>query len=648
MKNLSFYRELRKILLNTPGMRPALLFVFHAVVFTCCYVFAWLVRFDFRIPPSFAAVIRNSLPYVVLLQLVAGAIFGFFKGWWRYVGISDVVRLAAGITTAFLGLVGLWYVTLHTGFRPIAGVSRAVLVIDWAFSLLALFAARVFVRLVKDLTRSEERAETSRVLIIGAGDAGEALAREIQHRPQLGMKLVGYVDDDRAKWRSHIRGIEVRGPISDIPRIADDTSADEALLAIPSASGKRLREIVRDLADAGLKFRTMPGLDQLASGKAQLASLRAVNIDDLLRRDVIEISDAPVRDLFHGRRVVVTGAGGSIGSELAMQIARYSPSELHLFERSELALYQCLQRLEKESAPLRRIARPHLIDCNDAAGLVAQIRPAIVIHAAAHKHVPLGEANPAEYVRNNCLVARRFAEACAAADVERFVFISTDKAIRPANAMGASKRAAEIALLDLAATSSLRTMIVRFGNVIGSSGSVVPRFMDQIASGGPVTVTHPDVTRYFLRSSEAISLILQAVAYGEAGKVYMLDMGEPIRIAELARDLIHLSNHSPEQIPITFTGLRPGEKLTEDLQADGETVHPTQHPQVMKVDVVQPPSGKFGDWYARLEKAVATQSPDLIAIIREQIPEFGAARQVEREKAQPPAILAAPFAAAAN
>ncbi|HEY6211454.1 MAG TPA: nucleoside-diphosphate sugar epimerase/dehydratase, partial [Vicinamibacterales bacterium] len=556
---------------------------------------------------------------------------------------------AAGVTASFAALVGLWYVGLRTSFHPIAGVSRAVLVIDWAFSLLGLFGARVFVRLAKDLTRNDEQRETTRVLIIGAGDAGEALARELQHRPQLGMKIAGFVDDNRQKWRSHIRGIDVRGPISDVARIAEETAADEALLAIPSATGKRLREIVRDLADAGIRFRTMPGLDQLASGEAQLASLRAVNIDDLLRRDQIVISDAPVRDLFSARRIVVTGAGGSIGSELALQIARYSPSELHLFERSEHALYQCCLRIEQESPALRAIIRPHLIDCADAAGLVAEIHPAIVIHAAAHKHVPLGEQNPAEYVRNNCLVARRFAEACAAAGVERFVFISTDKAIRPANAMGASKRAAEIALLDFAATSPLRTMIVRFGNVIGSSGSVVPRFLEQIAAGGPVTVTHPDVTRYFLRSSEAISLILQAVAYGDAGKVYMLDMGEPIRIADLARDLIRLSNHSPEQIPIVYTGLRAGEKLSEDLCAEGETTHPTQHPQVMMVNVAQPPASAVADWYRRLDVAVNTQSNDLLAILREQIPEFGSERtDVETRPAYEPPMIAAPLAAAAN
>jgi len=648
MKNLPLVRTLRNVLLRTPRVRVALLLVFHAVVFICCYVVAWMVRFDFTIPPAYAAVMRSSLPYIVLVQLTVGALFGFFRGWWRYVGITDVVRLAAGVTTSFATLVALWYVAIYAPLRPIAGVSRAVLVIDWAFALLTLFGARVFVRMAKDLTRSDERRETTRVLIIGAGDAGEALARELQHRPQLGMKLVGFVDDNSYKWRSHIRGIEVRGPISDIARIADETTADEALLAIPSANGKRLREIVRDLADAGIRFRTMPGLDQLASGEAQLSNLRAVNIDDLLRRDQIVISDAPVRDLIFGQRVIVTGAGGSIGSELAEQIAKYGPSELHLFERSEHALYQCCLRIEQESPALRAIVRPHLIDCADAAALVAAIRPSIVIHAAAHKHVPLGETNPAEYVRNNCIVARRFAEACANAGVERFVFISTDKAIRPANAMGASKRAAEIALLDLAATSSLRAMIVRFGNVIGSSGSVVPRFLDQIAAGGPVTVTHSDVTRYFLRSSEAISLILQAAAHGDGGKVYMLDMGEPIRIADLARDLIRLSNHSPEEIPIVYTGLRPGEKMTEDLQADGETTHPTQHPQVMAVDVAQPPTAVVAQWTRRLEEAATAQSPEILAILQEQIPEFGSAPREVKPEAALDRPLIRELAAAAN
>lgn len=611
-------------LLQTQAVRVAILFAFHLIVFTACYIMAWLVRFDFSVPQPYAGVMQNSLPYVVLVQLAVAAAFGFFRGWWRYVGITDVVRLASGVTVSLGALLGLWYLGGAIRFQPIFGVSRAVLLIDWAFVLLAIFGARVLVRLAKDITRTDKKRDAKRVLIIGAGDAGEALVREIQHRPQLGMTIAAFVDDHQAKWRSQIRGIEVRGPIAAIGAIAEDTAADEVLLAIPSASGRRIREIIHHVATAGLKFRTMPGLDQLATGKAQVTSLREVNVDDLLRRQEIVIGDASVRELFRERRIVVTGAGGSIGSELAAQILKYEPSELHLFERSELALYNCCLRIEREMPWMQHVIHPHLIDCADAAGLLNTIQPAIVIHAAAHKHVPLGEQNAAEYVRNNCIVARRFAEACAAAGVERFIFISTDKAINPSSAMGASKRAAEIALLDLAATTPLRVMVVRFGNVIGSSGSVVPLFLEQIAAGGPVTVTHPDVRRYFLRSSEAISLILQAVAFGDAGRIYMLDMGEPISIVELARDLIELSNHTPDDIPIVFTGLRPGEKLNEDLLAGGETVHPTPHPQVMMMEVQQPDPIPVAEWYGRIEAAVALQSCDVIQLLRELIPEYDA------------------------
>lgn len=613
-------------LLRASAARVAILFLFHLIVFSASYILAWLVRFDFSVPQPYAGVMQASLPYVVLVQLTGAAMFGFFRGWWRYVGITDVVRLATGVTFSLASLLALWYVGGAIHFQPVVGVSRAVLLIDWSFALLAIFGARVLVRLAKDITRSDAKHDARRVLIVGAGDAGEALAREVQHRPQLGMTIAAFVDDHKAKWRSQIRGIEVRGPIAAIGAIAEDTAADEVLLAIPSASGRRIREIIHHVASAGLKFRTMPGLDQLATGKAKVTNLREVNVDDLLRRQEIVIGDAAVREMFNQRRVVVTGAGGSIGGELAAQILKYEPSELHLLERSELALYNCCRRIEREMPWMQHLVRPHLADCAGAAELLGNIKPAIVIHAAAHKHVPLGEQNPAEYVRNNCIVARSFAEACIAAGVERFIFISTDKAIKPLNVMGASKRAAEIALLDLAATTGFRVTVVRFGNIIGSSGSVVPVFLEQIAAGGPVTVTHPDVARYFLRSSEAISLILQTVAFGEAGRIYMLDMGEPIRIVELARDLIELSNHTADDIPIVFTGLRPGEKLNEDLLADGEAIHPTQHPQVMTIEVQQPEPEKVADWYRRIESAVALQSGELKQLLHELIPEYDAAR----------------------
>ncbi len=608
--------------------RVILLFGLHAVVFTACFVFANLVRFEFALPSGYRATLMATLPVVVGVQLLFGFFFRFYQGWWRYVGINDVIRLVFGISAASISLGVFSYIgrAMHMAL-PFMASSRGALVVDWAFALLTLFGARVLVRIGRDRFRNgREIPETKkRVLIIGAGDAGETLAREIEHRPHLGLTAVGFVDDQRAKWGSHIRGIAIHGPIRAIARIAAEKQAQEALIAIPNASGRRMREIVHQLAAAGLPFRTIPGLDQLATGKAQMANLRPVDADDLIRREEIVISDGSVRDLFRGRRVVVTGAGGSIGSELVMQVLKYEPSELHLFERSELALYQCCQRVTAASPEMSPRVVPHLVDCADADKLVTTIRPAIVVHAAAHKHVPLGERNRAEYVRNNCVVARSFAEVCAAADVEHFVLISTDKAISPISAMGASKRAAEIALLELAETTNLRVTVVRFGNVIGSSGSVVPLFLDQIAAGGPVTVTHPDAKRYFLRSSEAISLILQAVAIGEPGRVYMLDMGEPIRIAELARDLIHLSNRSLDEIPIVYTGLRPGEKVEETISGAGETVSPTQHPHVRMIRTVQPDAATAAAWYRRVKAAAGVDSAALGAILKELIPEYGTA-----------------------
>jgi len=356
-----------------------------------------------------------------------------------------------------------------------------------------------------------------------------------------------------------------------------------------------------------------------------------VNVDDLVRRREIILPGDRVGHLFRDKRIVITGAGGSVGSELALQILALQPAELHLIERSELALYELGRRIGPS-----RVAQMHLQDFADTHELIASIRPHVVVHAAAHKHVPLGEVNPAEYVRNNCLGARKLAEQCQAAGVERFVFISTDKAVKPSSAMGASKRAAEIALLDLARRTSMRISVVRFGNIIGSSGSVVPLFIEQIAAGGPVTVTDPGVTRYFLRTSEAISLILQATVLGQGGGMYMLDMGDPIGIADLARDLIQLSNHSTDEIPIVFTGLRPGEKLSESIRSENESHAKTEHPHIISVTAPLAETDRVESWLRRLEHAVGTQSPEAVVdALRDLIPEYAAKKPVaavEREK----------------
>ncbi|PYQ51805.1 MAG: polysaccharide biosynthesis protein [Acidobacteria bacterium] len=591
------------------GARVLALFVFHAVVFAAAYAFSYLLRFDFSVRPDYLATFKASLPVVVGIQLLAGAIFGFYRGWWRYVGIADVVRLVFGLTTATSVLIALWYVGERLGIHErFVHSPRGVLLIDWAFSLLSLFGARVLIRLGRDRFRPQEIMPEAqkRVLIIGAGDAGETLAREIEHRPQLGMKVVGFVDDHRAKWGAHIRGIKVTGPISAVGPISNAADADEVLLAIPSASGKRLRDIVRHLAQADLPFKTIPGIDHLVSGRVHVSQLRPVNIEDLMRRPKIELPGDPVRQLFKGKRVVVTGAGGTIGSELCSQILEFEPESLALVERSEYALYEVRKRLGNENPKSAAKITSNLLDLCDTDRLQALIereKPQIVLHAAAHKHVPLGEENAEEYIRNNTVAARSLAEICSKRNVDRFVFISTDKAINPTSVMGASKRAAEILLLDVARHCEMKVTIVRFGNVIGSSGSVIPLFMEQITNGGPVTVTHPDVTRYFIRTSEAISLVLQAATLGADGEIFMLDMGEPIKIVDLARDLIRLSNHTDDEITITFTGLRLGEKLFEEIRMTGESVRPTVHPQIVITEPPQPKSVEVHRWLQQLERA---------------------------------------------
>lgn len=636
--------SIEKLVEQLAPARVLILIAVHALVFWGSYVFAALVRFEFDVPPDQLASLETSLPLVVGVQLVVGFLFGFYRGWWRYVGITDVVRLVAGLTTAQAIIFALWFVGPQLELTArLQGTSRGVLLIDWAFALLILFGARISVRIFRDRTRlGVFPSDVRNVLIVGAGDAGEALLREIQHRPQLGMKVVGFLDDQKAKWGSLIRGVPVIGPIEKAAEYADDLDVVEALLAIPSASGKRLREIVRMLDDADLEFKTIPGVDQLVSGRVHVSQLRPVNIEDLIRRDRIELPGDPVRRLFAGKNVLVTGAGGSIGSELASQILDYSPSHVALLERSEFALYEVDKRIRNEKPWLLPITSRHLCDINDEESLrpvLERIKPDIVLHAAAHKHVPLGEENPAEYVRNNTIATRRLAELACAYQVERFVFISTDKAINPTSVMGATKRAGEIALLDYAERSKMNVTIVRFGNVLGSSGSVVPLLMEQIAAGGPVTITHPEVTRYFLRQSEAISLVLQAAALGGDRSMMMLDMGEPIVIADLARDLIRLTAHDDDAIEIKFIGLRPGEKLFEEIRLDSETSIPTEHPQIVLTRAPQPDRDQVAEILKRLEISLVSNLESPVSILRELIPEFSPPGSVAPSKPHSSASL---------
>jgi FlaA1/EpsC-like NDP-sugar epimerase len=594
------------IIRNSPAVRTLLLIAFHAIVFGGCLLLAWLLRFDFDVPAHWVERARTTAPLVLATQLIAGSFFGFYRGWWRYVGIGDVFRVVFGVSAAQFILIAAWYL------GPVMGVDvdyvlipRGVLIIDGAFVILTLFGTRVLARI--GLQSSETPEDVRRVLIIGAGDAGETLAREIEHRPQLAMKVVAFIDDQRAKWGSMIRGVPVRGPVSSVARIADEVGASEALIAIPSAEGLRIRAIIRHLSAADLAFRTIPGLDQLVSGRV-VTQLRPVNLDDLLRRQQIALPGDPMRDLFAGKRVVVTGAGGTIGSELVSQISELGPATLAMIESAELPLYEIQRRMNGSpwGAPARITG--HLVDAGNRARISAlfnSLKPHVVLHAAAHKHVPLGEENALEYLRNNTLAARSIAEVSAASGVERFVLISTDKAINPTSVMGMTKRAAEIAVLDVTRNSPMKAAVVRFGNVIGSSGSVIPLFVEQIRQGGPLTITHPDVTRYFIRTSEAISLVLQAATLANAGEIFTLDMGEPVRIVDLARDLIRLSGHTEDEFPLVFTGLRPGEKLFEEIRLEGEAVHRTVHPQIVVTETPQPAG--IEEWLERARHAASDE-----------------------------------------
>jgi FlaA1/EpsC-like NDP-sugar epimerase len=629
VNNLSDLTPFRRFLSRATAARVLILFGFHLLVFAGCYTFAWLLRWEFSIPVEYVSTFKWSFPVVIGIELLIGAFLSFYRGWWRYVGIGDVIRLVIGVTLSLVVLTAGWYVGSLFGLDDrYVKVPRGILLINWAFSLLSLFGARVAVRLGRDRFRPIEVVEErlggiKRVLIIGAGDAGETLARELEHRPQLQTKVVGFVDDQRAKWGSQIRGIDVFGPIGSIGQIADRTGATEALIAIPSASGKRVREIIHHLAGADLQFKTMPGIDHLVSGKVTVTQLRPVNVEDLLRRKRIDLPGDPVRALFRGKRVLVTGAGGTIGAELCVQIAQFEPESLALVERSEFALYEVRKRLSREAGWVTSRITSNLVDIRDeeiVQTLLDRERPQIVLHAAAHKHVPIGEENPSEYLQNNCVATRRLAESCSAAGVERFVLISTDKAINPTSVMGATKRAAEMALIDFARKSRMRATIVRFGNVIGSSGSVIPLFMEQIAAGGPVTVTHPEVTRYFLRTSEAVSLVLQAATLGEQSSVFMLDMGEPVKIVDLARDLIRLSNHTEEDIPIVFTGMRPGEKLFEEIRLKGESIRPTVHPQIVVTEAPQPDTRTISGWLEKAARVASTE--ETIALLQRIVPEY--------------------------
>ena len=558
-------------------------------------LFAWLgaywLRFNLDVPAEFQAAALTTLVWVVPLQAVAFWRFGLYRGIWRFASLPDLKRIVLAI-----GLAALLIPLVLVLFGVSAVVPRSVLILDPLLLVILMGGSRMAYRAWKEhRLASVLHPDSKPVLVAGAGSAADFLLRELARNPS-GFHVVGLLDDSRDKQGRLVQGIPVLGTLDDVAAYAQSMEVDDVVLALPSTAHEVRKRITQICAEAGLNVLTVPSLEDLVAGRVSVSSLRPIELDDLLGRDPVELDDSGLHQLLTGQVVMVTGAGGSIGSELCRQIARFDPARLVLFEQSELALYAIEEELSTRFHGLQ--IAPVIGDVKDAIWVnrvMVEHRPAVVFHAAAYKHVPLMEnANAWEAVRNNVLGTQIVAAAAQAHGVGKFVMISTDKAVNPTNVMGATKRLAEMTCQAMQKPSGTRFVSVRFGNVLGSSGSVIPKFQKQIEAGGPVTVTHPEITRFFMSISEAAQLVLQAGLMGEGGEIFVLDMGEPVKIAELARLMIRLSGADEDRIRIEYTGLRPGEKLYEELLADDESTLPTPHP---KLRVAKARAADAG-WYA--------------------------------------------------
>jgi len=549
---------------------------------------SFLLRLDFA---GLQPYLKTAMVFAVLAFLVKPPIFylfGLYRHHWRYASTGELVLIALSALsgTAVVTLLVYSAASLVINFRPLP---RSIPVLDFLVSLAFVGGIRFVVRLEADhpltrmgLTGENGRHPIHRVLVMGAGDAGAMIVREMQANPGLGFVPVGLLDDDRAKVGLMIHNVPVQGSREDIPALVREQEIDQVMIAMPTAAGRDIRAIVAICQQVGVPCKTMPGIYELISGSVSVKQVRDVQIEDLLRRAPVRIEDTEARGYLKDAVVLVTGAGGSIGSELCRQIALCQPRKLLLLGHGENSIYHILMELRAKFPQLA--VEPLIADIRDHDRLTAifcRHKPEIVFHAAAHKHVPLMEYNVPEAVSNNVFGTLNLLKVSEACGVARFVMVSTDKAVSPTNVMGATKQLAEQLVREVAQRTGRAYVVVRFGNVLGSRGSVVPLFQRQIASGGPVTVTHPEMTRYFMTIPEAVQLILQAGVLGEGGEVFVLDMGEPVRVVDLATDLIRLSGLEPgRDIEIVFTGIRPGEKLTESLFTDSEESRATRHKKI--------------------------------------------------------------------
>jgi FlaA1/EpsC-like NDP-sugar epimerase len=566
--------------------RPLVVAAHLAAVCFANYVAFWM-RFDGAVPDDAWQLYLRMLPWLVAVRGLTFIPFRLYEGLWRYTSIWDLRNIIAGVLTSSLVFWGLAHLLLHTEVYP-----RSVLVMDTVTLIVLMGGLRLGRRIHRDFGR---RSGQKRLVVYGAGDAGAMIVRDMRHNPFYSYQVLGFVDDDPTKTGQRIHGVRVLGTREILPQIMDRLQPDAVLVAISRAEPATIRSIVRALEAFKVPIQTLPNLRDIVHGRAAVNQIRPLSVEDLLERVPISLDVTPVRHLVEGRRVLVSGAGGSIGSELARQIAALQPSVLVLLDRYENGLHAVATEL-REKVPALSVEAiiGDVTDAGRTREVLVVHRPAIVFHAAAHKHVPLMERNPCEAVKNNVRGTRILAEAVREVGIDRLILISTDKAVNPSSVMGATKRVAEMLIQSLSTDGASTFAAVRFGNVLASNGSVVPHFVKQIQAGGPVTVTHPEMRRYLMLIPEAVHLVLQAAPLAKGGDIFILDLGEQIKILDLARNLIRLSGFVPEaEIPITFIGARPGERLCEELVGADETAEPVPAERILRVAANSRPDPKW-------------------------------------------------------
>lgn len=592
--------------------RVPLIAALHCAIFTAAYLLAFQLRFDFVIYEAYQSLMWKGLPVFIAAKLMSFYALRQFSGWWRYVSLDDILGIsratAAGTLLAMLGIVALG------GFTSRPAFPRTIFLLDPVLTIALVGGLRVSIRLLRDRVLKHGAAglvEQTRTLIVGTGPSAESLARDVARRPELATKIVGFLAEDVRLIGTRIQGIPILGTIDDLQRIAEDRAVSQIVVANEGENREQVRQVITLCGSADLKYRVLPTTDALLQGQVSFSNLREVDLRDLLGRPPVRLASDDIARRLNNRIVLVTGAGGSIGSELCRQVARFGPAELILVEQAENPLFHLERELTLAHPDVA--LRPVIADIYDNErihSIMKECRPSVVLHAAAHKHVPLMEANPSEAVKNNIIGTLNVIRAAQHAEVSTCILISTDKAVNPTSVMGASKRVAEMLMQALAAQSKTRLAAVRFGNVLGSNGSVIPIFKQQIAAGGPVTVTHPEMRRFFMTIPEASQLVLQAATYAHAGDIFVLDMGEPVYIVDVARDMIRLSGFEPDKdIQIAFTGIRPGEKLFEELATDEEKTSPTPHERIFRCEVDPPDSRAVLEAALELEKNARADTP---------------------------------------